>query len=232
MGFLVGGWERAYMKSVYSKWIANGTKKPGKSKAGLARYLTKALKLKPPMVRGTPGKMIAGTRKVFGEELEHIAAYIEEPIPVLAPVGELLTLKIERELAAGVWVEPDSHKDLGDVVTPRDFVYPTAEHHAYCLRGNSMVDAGLFDGDILICIEPNGDRVVEGKFVVIERERAGLIETSARIVHFFKDRTEYVCAPNSEKYKPVIVRNGGKRSPNSEIVRTVAIIRRQTRDLA
>jgi SOS-response transcriptional repressor LexA len=218
------------MKSVYSKWISEGIKKKGKSAVGLAAYLTKALKLKTPMHRGTIYKMINGKRKVFVEEFAPISEYIEEPVPSQIPIGDLLTLKIEKEVTAGVWIEQGTEqKPLGSIVTPRDFAYPTAVHRAFRVGGDSMMKAGILDGDTVLCVEPEeGNKIEDGKWVIVERTRAGLVETSARILHTYNDRTEFVSA-DGESQKPVIVR-GGKRGHDNEQVRVVAIIRRIIRN--
>jgi SOS-response transcriptional repressor LexA len=213
----------------YSKWVADGIKKPGKNAVGLAQHLTKALKLKRPMHRGTIHKIIAGTRNVAVQELDPISEYIEEPIPLKAPIGEVLTLPLERFVEAGVWseVSSDSHP-VDTISTPRDFLEPNAVHRAFCMRGDSMVKVGIFDRDALICIEPTSQKPEDGKFVIIERTRAGLVETSARLTKVYKDHVEYVCASDSEAYKPVIVR-AGRKGAEGETVKTVAIIRRSTR---
>lgn len=215
--------------SIYSTWVGAGIKKAGKSAVGLAEHLTKSLKLKTPMHRGTIYKIIAGTRDVAVEELEPISEYVEEPIPLRAPIGELLVLPLERFVEAGVWSEVNSDlRPTGHIQTPRDFVDPSAVHRAFCMKGDSMVNAGIFDGDALICIEPNAQKPEDGKLVIIERTRSGLVEVSARIVRVHKDRVEYVCSSDNENYKPVVVRNGKKNS-DGETVKVVAIIRRVVR---
>lgn len=216
--------------SIYSKWVANGIKKPGKSAVGLAEHLSKILKLKTPMHRGTIYKIIAGTRDVAVEELEPISEYIEETIPLRAPVGELLTIPLEKFVEAGAWkeVSTDLPPPVGSITTPRDFVEPNAVHRAFCMKGDSMVKMGIFDGDALICIEPASQKPEDGKLVIIERTRAGLVETSARLTKVYKDRVEYVCASDIEAYKPVVIRSGRKTTDN-EAVKTVAVIRRVVR---
>lgn len=218
----------------YAKWIAEGLHKEGKSAVGLAKALTKALKLKTPMHRGTIYKMVKGTRKIYSQELAPIAAYLEEPVPNLSVQGSLenlQTLRIERDIGAGFWREADSDTvpDIGTIVVPTDPEFPNAKHIAYRMKGDSMGPSGIVDGDTVICIEPGGESIADGKQVVIERARAGLIETSPRLVKVFKDRVEYVCASN----KPVVVSSSQKKrnGADSETVKVVAIIRRVTRIL-
>jgi SOS-response transcriptional repressor LexA len=219
---------------IYAKWIAEGIKKEGKSAIGLAKALTKALKLKKPMHRTTIYKMTDGSRKIYSHELAPIAAYIEESIPnvsVQSSLENLQTLRIEREIGAGFWREADEESvpDIGTIVVPTDFEYPTATHIAYRMKGDCMTSAGILDGDTLICIAPVEEKLSDGKQVVIERLRAGLIETSPRVVKIHKDHIEYICSG----HKPVITPlSGSKKKVNdTETVTVVAIIRRITRIL-
>lgn len=216
----------------YSNWVASGIKKPGKSVVGLAEHLTKALKLRTPMHRGTIYKIISGTREVAVQELDPIAEYIEEPIPLKAPIGEVLTIPLERYVEAGVWIEVSSDlQPVGIIATPRDFLEPDAVHRAFCMRGDSMVNVGIFNHDALICIEPASQKPEDGKLVILERTRSGLMEVSARLSRVYKDRVEYVCASDNDAHKPVVVRQG-RKSADGETVKTVAIIRRVMRNLS
>lgn len=216
---------------MYDRWIKQGLKKPGKSAIGLAKALTKALKLDTPMHRGTIYKMMAGTRKIFSNELAPIAAYLEEPVPNMptqSSLQNLQTLRVEKELGAGVWREQDDEAvpNADTIVVLTDFEHPSATHFAFRIRGNSMVSAGMLDGDIVICISSD-DPVADGKLVVVERVRAGLVETSARLARVYKDRTEFIC----DGHKPIIVHNTKKKSVENETIRVVAVIRQITRTL-
>lgn len=218
---------------MYEKWLKEGLKKPGKSAVGLAAALTKALKLETRMTRQTVYKMTWGTRKIFSNELAAIAAYIEEPVPNMPVQGSLenlQTLRVEKEIAAGVWREQDelnSH-DAETIVVPSDFEHPSAEHFAFRMKGECMISSGILNGDTLICIAPV-EKITDGKQVVIQRTRSGLIEVSPRVVKIYKDRTEYLC----DGHRPVIVHTTGmkKRREEGETVKVVAIIRRMTRIL-
>ncbi len=217
----------------YGKWIAEGLKKEGKSAIGLAKALKQALKLKKPMHRTTIYKMINGTRKIYSNELAPIAAYIEEPVPnmsVQSSLENLQTIRVQREIGAGFWREGDEETvpELGTIVVPTDPDHPAATHLAYRMKGDCMGASGILDSDTVICIESN-EQLTDGKQVVIERLRSGLIETSPRVVRLFKDRIEYHCAG----HKPVVVSNNKKKSgvSESESVKVVAIIRRVTRIL-
>lgn len=216
---------------MYATWIKNGIAKPGKSAIGLAQAITKALKLKKPMHRITIYKMISGKRSVYSEELAPIAAYIEEPIPNMpSAMADLISIPIAAEIGAGVWTERVDTGPLGAIVAPKDQTFPNSKAIAYAIKGDSMVNVGILEGDVVICIPPQDDEIEDGRQVVIERERSGLVELSARIVKKYKDRVEYVVAsPNESRYKPCVVPNKG--SSKNETVKVVAIIRRVTRNI-
>lgn len=200
----------------------------------MAQAITKALKLKTPMHRGTIYKMIAGTRDIRTDELAPIANYIGEPIPLPLPVqssvGEFITIPIEREVRPGIWVEDSvsGGVDLGSIVATRDDEFPLARHRAFLFRGDSMRQAGLLDGDTIICIEPETEEAVPGKIVVIERNRGGLVEVSARVLNSYKDRVEYADDVNP----PIVRKTTERRTKNdSESIKVVAVVRRITRNV-
>lgn len=212
---------------MYSKWINDGVHKPGKSAAKLAKALGHH--------RGTVYKMIAGTREIRLDELPVISKYIEEPVPMpfqtAITSGELVTIPIEYKVGVGCWHEAgvSTGNNLGVITAPRDTIYKAATHKAYVFSGDSMVYAGILDGDILIGVEPDKNiTTVTGNLVIVSRDRAGVVEMSARIITVLKDKIEYKVASPNETYKPIIVANKGK---HTEEVRVVAVIRRISRDL-
>lgn len=165
---------------VYSTWIKNGIHKPGKSAVGLAKAITKALRISPPMHRITIYKMISGKRSVYSEELGPIASYIEEPVPNLNQAQPVVNVPIIGTVHAGAWTEGDSESGLDSIPVHHDIDHPNAKMFAYRVSGDSMASVGIIDGDVIVCIPPNGIELSDGKQVVIKRTRAGLVEYSAR----------------------------------------------------
>lgn len=204
---------------MYQSWVKRGIAKPGKSAMGLAEVLG--------IGRTRVYKLIAGTNKIKPEMLLKISKYIEEPIPKL-DFESVAVIEIEREIGVGVWFERDTEtaSALGSIITPRDFEFPRAVHHAYLFKGDSMDREGIFDGNVILCIETD-DELQNGRLVVIERDRGGVIEVSARKVFMFKDRVEYRTSSNNETYAPIVVPNKGK---SGETVTILSVVRRTTRD--
>lgn len=65
------------------------------------------------------------------------------------------------------------------------------------VRGDSMFNAGIYDGDIIICEQTptanNGDIVV------------ALIEDEATVKRFFKENGHFRLQPENDNYEPIIV---------------------------
>jgi len=108
-----------------------------------------------------------------------IAGRVTRPSPQLAPasqsygtVGQGIPVPIMGRIAAGVpisAIQNPSH----DIVCPPDLI-GSGEHFALEVRGDSMIEAGINDGDIVIIrrssTADNGDIIV----ALVEKEEATL----------------------------------------------------------
>ncbi len=99
--------------------------------------------------------------------------------PEASPVdtGNSATLPLMGRIAAGVPIEAISHAETS-VSVPGGMVSGAAHHYALEVRGDSMIDAGINDGDIVVIRETqtadNGDIVValvEGHEATLKRFR-------------------------------------------------------------
>ncbi|MDF0599477.1 transcriptional repressor LexA [Psychromarinibacter sp. C21-152] len=91
--------------------------------------------------------------------------------------GAAAELPLMGRIAAGVPIEAISHVER-QVSVPGGMVSGTANHYALEVRGDSMIDAGINDGDIVVIREAatadNGDIVValvEGQEATLKRFR-------------------------------------------------------------
>lgn len=98
-----------------------------------------------------------------------------EAIPVNAL--DAVNLPMKGRIAAGVPIEAISHAD-GEVTVPGGMISGSAHHYALEVKGDSMVDAGINDGDIVVIREAStassGDIVValvEGHEATLKRFR-------------------------------------------------------------
>lgn len=207
------------------EWLKSGLRKPSKRAVDLASKLGVA--------RSAVYKMMAGTQAIKTEQLPIIATYIGEPIPgtirVLSAFDtKVLNIEIEREIGIGTWYEDGQLRDakIKTIAVVNSQQFPNAQHHAYRFKGDSMDDIGILDGDVIFCVayEDTADIPLDGKAVVIERNRAGLIEVSLRIAKVFPDRTEFVTASKTNTYKPVVVDKRGRvKNSDGEKIKIVSV---------
>ena len=66
------------------------------------------------------------------------------------------------------------------------------------IKGDSMINAGIFDGDIVICEQcPTADN---GDIVIV------LINDEATCKRFYKEKGHFRLQPENDKYEPIIVK--------------------------
>src|SRR5260370_23408083 len=155
-------------------WLKRGLKKPGKRVVVLAQKLG--------ISRTTVYKLCYGEQPIKTEQLPIIAAYIGEPMPPIPGAAKLqvsrhqpgplaMTIEIEREIGVGTWFEDGQLRDTNVKTIPfvKDPNFPNAQYHAYRLKGDSMDDVCILDGDILFCVayEDTADTPLDSKAVVI-----------------------------------------------------------------
>lgn len=88
------------------------------------------------------------------------------------PATENVSVPVMGRIAAGVPIEAIQHRDR-DIVVPPDML-TRGEHFALEVKGDSMIDAGILEGDIIIVrrgdVANNGDIVV----ALVDQEEATL----------------------------------------------------------
>jgi repressor LexA len=108
----------------------------------------------------------------------------------------LVPVKLLGEIAAG---EPlhifEQHET---VLVSEDFIKPGRETYTLRVRGDSMIDEGIFDGDLIICIDPS--EVVNGATVV------ALIDgENATVKKYFRKGNQVRLEPANKDYKPIVL---------------------------
>jgi len=124
------------------------------------------------------------TDQVQGVDL----VFFGREVPTLKP------MRLWGEIAAGVPI--DVFEETETVLVPEEFFTRGRENFALRVRGDSMEDDGIFEGDIIICYESptanNGDTVV------------ALIDGSqATVKKFYKERDQIRLQPKSSKHQPI-----------------------------
>ncbi len=97
------------------------------------------------------------------------------------------------EIAAGGPIE--AYQDASETVTVPDIINTSAETYVLRVRGDSMVDAHIMDGDLVVIREQQTAH--DGDIVVAQVE-----ENSVTLKRFFKERDRIRLQPANEAYEP------------------------------
>lgn len=205
-------------------WIADGLKKPGKTKSGLAE----AMGIWPSGVTS----LLKGERQLKAEEAQKAAAYLEMEhfgSPLSAVQETVITcVKITGEVAGGIWAEPRVayQEEMTDV--PLDPRWPADAIYLLRVKGTS-VNRKARDGDLVLCLDawaaPRS--AMPGDWVIMERERNGLIETTVKRVAEGRDGS-YVLRPDSDD--PTFQTTFAIGESDGEVVRLKAFVLRFVRE--
>jgi repressor LexA len=97
------------------------------------------------------------------------------------------------EIAAGGPIE--AYQDGSESVTVPDYINTSAGTYVLRVRGDSMVDAHIMDGDLVVIREQQTAR--DGDIVVAQVE-----ENAVTLKRFFKERNRVRLQPANESYEP------------------------------
>jgi len=78
---------------------------------------------------------------------------------------------------------------------PRDYTR-TDEDFMLKIKGDSMINAGIFDGDLVIVSRQNSG-IANGDIVV------ALLEDEATVKRFYREKNQIRLQPENEKYEPI-----------------------------
>lgn len=117
----------------------------------------------------------------------------------ITPVEQEQTIPLLGYIAAGEPIEAISNPEPIDVPIP--ILTKGGLHYALKVKGNSMIDEGIYDGDIVIIRKQetadNGQKVV----ALIDNHEATL-------KNFYKERGHIRLQPANKSMEPLIFRNG------------------------
>jgi repressor LexA len=97
------------------------------------------------------------------------------------------------EIAAGGPIE--AYQDAGEMVSVPDIINTSAETYLLRVRGDSMVDAHIVDGDLVVIRQQQTAR--DGDIVVAQVE-----ENAVTLKRFFKERDRVRLQPANPLYEP------------------------------
>jgi repressor LexA len=106
---------------------------------------------------------------------------------------ETRSIPIIGEIAAGGPIE--AYQDASETVAVPDLIGAAADTYVLRVRGDSMLDAHILDGDLVV-IRPQ-QTAQDGDIVVAQVE-----ENSVTLKRFFKERGRIRLQPANERYEP------------------------------
>jgi len=102
-------------------------------------------------------------------------------------------LPVIGEIAAGGPIE--AYQDSSETVTIPDIINTTASTYVLRVRGDSMVDAHIMDGDLVVIREQQTAH--DGDIVVAQVE-----ENAVTLKRFFRERNRVRLQPANDQYEP------------------------------
>lgn len=116
----------------------------------------------------------------------------EQPEREIVPVPLLGSVAAGKPLLCSDNIE-------GRIFVPESFLRPSHEYFALTVKGTSMINAGILDGDTALIQQcetaENGDIVV------------AVIEDSATIKRFYREPTRIRLQPENPDFKPIYCQN-------------------------
>jgi SOS-response transcriptional repressor LexA len=176
------------------EWIAEGLKKPGKSKSELAKKLGRA----PSMITA----LLKGGRELKAREVKIIADYLEIVPPDVEspePEPQIRTAYIRGDVAGGVWAEPGLEFEPIPTTVVIDARWPDNSVYLLRVRGTS-INRQARDGDLILCLDIHAAPrpFAAGDWVVAERSgHDGRLETTVKRVNGDR-RSGYFLTPDSD----------------------------------
>jgi repressor LexA len=146
-------------------------------------------------IRRDPTK--SRTVEVVGED-------VAAAVPAI-PSLKVLQLPLVGRVAAGTPVlaeqNVDDHIAIGAEIAGSDDAYALTVH------GDSMIDAGIFDGDIVV-VRPRRDAPSNGTIVVARIENADTGEGEVTVKRFFRESGRVRLQPENKALSPIYVSDG------------------------
>ena len=113
-----------------------------------------------------------------------------------SPIRELVNIPILGTVAAGAPIYAvENVEDTFPI--PVEYLQTSSDHFMLRVRGDSMIEAGIFNGDLVIVRQQN--TATNGDIVV------ALVDDSATVKTYYKERGRFRLQPENSEYSPIIV---------------------------
>ena len=113
--------------------------------------------------------------------------------------SNFMEIPVLGTVAAGRPIMAEENKD-GFIRLPRSFIRRSREYFALRIRGDSMIGAGIMEGDLAV-IE-HQPMVNNGEIAVV------MMDDSVTLKTFYRQKNEIRLQPENPKYEPIICRGG------------------------
>lgn len=131
-----------------------------------------------------------------GMELIHPSTEKNEPKDAL----DVIFVPLVGSIAAGVPILAEENIET-NVPLPKSFLPQNGTFFALRVKGDSMVNAGIMDGDISVIqrIDNIDNEVKNGDIV------AAMIDSDATLKTFHRTENSIILKPENDKYKPILL---------------------------
>ena len=120
-----------------------------------------------------------------------------DSMPLAQAVSDMVSIPLLGKIAAGTPIE--AIEQQGDMVDlPQSMIGRQGEHFALTVEGDSMIKAGINDGDTVIIRKT--DRANDGKIVV-----ALVDELEVTLKRLYRQNGKIVLQPENDEHKPRIL---------------------------
>ena len=92
-----------------------------------------------------------------------------------------------------------AEESISEMLPIPDFMLKDGQHFALLVRGDSMIQAGILNGDYLIVRQQNN--AINGDIVV------AMLNGDATVKRFFKEKGHFRLQPENDAMQPIIVRD-------------------------
>jgi len=110
---------------------------------------------------------------------------------------QFIKVRLMGEIAAGKPIR--TFDQFEEVLVPEEYIKKGRQTYALRVCGDSMVDEGIFDGDLLICIEAIDPFPGETVVALIDNEEA-------TVKRFYRRGSQVRLEPANPDYEPIVLR--------------------------
>lgn len=137
--------------------------------------------------------------------------------------------KVIGTVQAGVWNEFESFEDdgYGEIEVN---VHPGQWAHmpqfSYAVRGKSMDQAGILDGDYVICVRYLDARkdITHGDIAVIERKKNSAVERSVKQIELHGKKVHFCPRSSDPRFKPIIFETWRSKDSDDEEISIIGLV--------